>query len=70
MSLWFSETIGRKDYVMSESRSDWGVCGFQECDQIATPSAGFVCAACMTNTSATVMSDLLLCLMYSVGMHA
>ena len=46
------------------------ICGFQECDQIATPLAGFSCAACVTNTSAAVTSELLLYLLYSVGMHA
>ena len=46
------------------------MCGFQECDQIATPLAGFSCAACVTNTSAAVMSELLPYLLYSVGMHA
>ena len=55
---------------MSESQVRLGrMCGFQECDQILTPLAGFSCAACVTNTSAAVTSDLLLCLVYSVGMH-
>ena len=44
------------------------MCGFQECDKIATPSAGFSCAACVTNTSAAVTSDLLLCLVYSCNL--
>ena len=46
------------------------MCGFQECDQIATPLAGFSCAACVTSTSAAVTSELLPYLLYSVGMHA
>ena len=46
------------------------MCGFQECDQIATPLAGFACAACVTNMSAAVTSELLSYLLYSVGMRA
>ena len=46
------------------------ICGFQECDQIATPLTGFSCAACVTNTSAAMTSELLPYLLYSVGMHA
>ena len=46
------------------------MCGFQECDQIATLLAGFSCAACVTNTSAAVTSEFLPYLLYSVGMHA
>ena len=37
------------------------VCGFRECNQIATPLAGFSCAACVTNTCAAVTSEFVQC---------
>ena len=40
------------------------------CDGVVSRNVLLSCAACMTNTTATVTSDLLLCLMYSVDMHA